>query len=312
MSNLALQLPQPKPDLRITGMWGLGDNLHQRACLRILAEQHSIWLETPYAWLYHDLNLRLMPRPTNLWAQQRNLERERAKFTKEQPPLGCPHWKIWYLKPAIDRYGSILGAMCASFFMPGLERPDFSLPVKDEWRQAAFDLMAQWPIHGRPILIYRPIVLRREWNSANRNPDPAAYAELFAAIRRKFFVVSIASLRPNTEWIVGPEQDVDVKIHNGMPVETMCGLFAEADIVFANAGFAPVMAQAVGTPSIVVYGGRESFRTSNAAGAHLAPTLGIDKDQPCDCHREGCGCAKTISIAPARERILEFVRNAGY
>jgi ADP-heptose:LPS heptosyltransferase len=242
-----------------------------------------------------------------------NIERERAHFTNDRPPLGCPHWKIWYLKPAIDKYGSILAAMNASFFMPDLVTPDFSLPVKDEWRQAAFDLMAPWPIHGRPILIYRPIVLRREWNSANRNPCPAAYRELFRSIRDRFFVVSIASLRPNIEWIVGPEEDADIKIHGGMPIETMCGLFAEADMVFCNAGFAPVMAQAVGTPSIVIYGGRESFRTSNAAGAHLAPTLGIDKDQPCDCHSHHCpGCRKDISIAPTRERVLEFVRHAGY
>jgi ADP-heptose:LPS heptosyltransferase len=297
-------------------MWGIGDNLHQRAALRLLVKEHSVWLETCHAWLYHDLmpdGLKLIVRPTNLWMHRQNIERERHKFSTEAPPFNCPHWKIWYLKPAIDKYGSILGAMNASFFMPDLRAPDFSLPVLPEWRAAARDLIAQWNTKGKPLLVYRPIVLRREWNSANRNPDPDVYHDLFAQIRERFFVISIASLKPSVEWIVGAEEDADIKIHGGMPIEVMCGLFAEASMIFCNAGFAPVMAQAVGTPSIVVYGGRESFPTSNAAGAHLARTLGIDVDRPCDCHSHAHACNnKHVTLPPARARIQEFVRNAGY
>jgi hypothetical protein len=303
-----------KPPLRITGMWGIGDNLHQRAALRLLVKQYSVWLDTCHAWLYHDLmpdGLKLIVRPTNLWMHRQNIERERHKFSTETPPFTCPHWKIWYLKPAIDKYGSILGAMNASFFMPDLQ--DFRLPVLPEWRTAARKLIEEWNTRGKPLLIYRPIVLRREWNSANRNPDPDAYHDLFSQIRERFFVVSVASLKPGTEWIVGAEEDADLKMHNGLPIEIMCGLFAEAAMVFCNAGFAPVMAQAVGTPSIVVYGGRESFRTSNAAGAHLAPTLGIDPDRPCDCHSHAHNCGnKHVTLPPARARIQEFVRNAGH
>src|SRR5262245_19828101 len=92
---------KPKPPLHITGMWGIGDNLHQRAALRILVKQYAVWLETCHAWCYHDLipdGLKLIPRPTRLWMHEKNLIRERHHFTRERPPAGSPHWKIWYLK----------------------------------------------------------------------------------------------------------------------------------------------------------------------------------------------------------------------
>jgi hypothetical protein len=303
--------PGARKPLLITGMFGVGDNLHQRAALRILVEHYDVYLETCHAWLYHDLiakGLKLLPRPTRLWMHAANLEREQSQFTYQRPPNDAPHWKIWYLKHAIDKYGSILEAMNASFFMPGLKSPDFSLPIRQEWRARALDLIATWYMNGKPLLIHRPVVLRKEWDSANRNPDISAYDELYRSIRDRFFVVSIASLAANIEWIVGPKQDVDVRLYRGeLDFETMAALFAEANLVFANAGFAPVMAQAVGTPSITVYGGRESFRTTQRAGAHLAPSLGIDPDRPCDCHSRGCDkCNKRITMGPALARVTEF------
>jgi predicted SAM-dependent methyltransferase len=117
------------------------------------------------------------------------------------------------------------------------------------------------------------------------------------------------------EWIVGPEQSADVKLHSGeLDFETMAALFAEAGLVMSPAGFGPVLAQAVGTPNIAVYGRRESFKTADAAGAHLAPTLGIDPDESCDCHSLAHACQKCradapkrITLPPAIARVKEFV-----
>jgi hypothetical protein len=162
-------------------------------------------------------------------------------------------------------------------------------------------------------MVYRPIVQRREWNGANRNPDPQAYAAIFDAVRDGFQVVSVADLVQHDEWIVGPEQKVDVRLHKGeLTFEDMAVLWSSAALVFCNAGFAPVLAQAVGTPSITVYGGRECFKTTQRAGEHLAPTLGIDPDQTCDCMSERHVCPpKTITLPPPLTKPRRSRRSIG-
>jgi SAM-dependent methyltransferase len=301
---------EPRPSVMIDGMWGIGDNLHQRAPIRALMKTHDVWLSTCHHELYHDLveqGLHLVFKATRLRAQARTIERERGMFRDpHHPPRGCRAIKLWYRKDQIDRYGSILGSMMAECGVSS-PAPDFSMPVKPEWTAKARSLIASWEIGDKPLMLYRPVVLRREWNSASRNPDPAAYARIFEAARHGFFVVSIADLQDKEEWIVGPEQDADVKLHRGeLDFPTIAALFREAHVGFFNAGFAPVLAQAVGLPAITVYGGRESYRTTQKAGAHLAPTLGIDPIRPCDCHTENHSCDKRIDVPVAVRRAVEF------
>lgn len=310
-----IKLPAPvangsRPSIVLDGMWGIGDNLHQRAAIRELMRTHDVWLSTCHHELYHDLveqGLTLTFKSTNLRAQARTIARERGMFAGvEASPSNARRVKIWYKKDGIDRHGSILATILATCGVSP-ERPDFSLPIRAEWREQAKALIASWDTGGRAIMVYRPVVLRKEWNSASRNPDPQAYAEIFAEARKDYFVVSIADLEPSLEWIVGTEQHADVKLHRAeLDFPTMAALFAEANIGFFNAGFAPVLAQAVGLPSIVVYGGRESYRTTQAAGAHLAPTLGIDPIRPCDCHTEMHPCDKRIDVPKAVKAAREF------
>jgi ADP-heptose:LPS heptosyltransferase len=96
-------------------------------------------------------------------------------------------------------------------------------------------------------------------------------------------------------------------LHGGeLDFETLAGLFSEAALVFANPGFSPVLAQAVGAPCIIVYGGNESFRTTNSVGAHLAPTLAIEPIKPCECHSRTHDCDKRIDVEAAKVRVREF------
>ena len=301
-----------RPAVYIDGMWGIGDNLHQRAPIRQLMKDSEVWLSTCHWQLYHDLvaeGLHLVFKSTRLRAQSKTIEREQ-EFFKKAPvePGNTRRIKLWYKKEQIDRYGSILETMMAECGVPG--KGDFSLPIPADWRVRAEALKASWNTGGKPIMLYRPVVRRREWNGESRNPDPAAYAALYEAARQGYFTVSIADLEPKLEWIVGDEQPADIKFHAGeLDFTEMAALFSIADIGFFNAGFAPVLAQAVGLKSIVVYGGRESYRTTQAAGAHLAPTLGIDPINPCDCHTERHGCDKRINMAPALDKVREFVKN---
>jgi hypothetical protein len=290
---------------QMQGMWGAGDCIHQRAVLRELMKAHDVHLQTPSVAPFHDLigqGLKISRLP-----RLKPRIRETTIVQEAPLPRNASVIQMTYGKPQIDRHGSILAAQfaCAGLKMP--ERPDFSLPVPEAWRSAARILIATWPLRGKPLLIYRPIVLNTTWCCPARSPDPDAYAALFAEISEKFFVVSLANLAEGQEWIVGPEQEVDVRLHRDeLDFETMAGLYAEASIVFANPGNATIFAQAVGTPSITIFGGHESFRTTNSAGAHLAPTLAIEPINPCECHARTHDCDKRIDVEAAKAKVREF------
>lgn len=306
----ARQVARVKPPLIVDGMFGIGDCIHQRAFLPDLMLDYDVYLRSTSVLIYHDLvkrGLKVLLKPTRLHAQARTIERERSLFYYGALPANARTVKIWYHKENIDRHGSITEGMVAAAGIQKMPELDFSIPVLKEWRDLARHYIQSWKVGTKPIMIYRPIVLRKEWNSASRNPDVGAYETLFQSLRPHFFVVSIADLKPGVEWIVGPEQDADVKLHKGeLDFPTLVGLFSEVNLVFANAGFAPVLAQAVGAPCITIYGGRESSRTTERAGSHLAPTLSIDPDHPCDCHAAHHKCDKTISLPPALERVKAF------
>lgn len=305
-----------KPPLHFVGMYGIGDCVHQRDVVKLLMRHYDVWLETCHVWVYHDLieqGLKLILRPTSLWMHAQNIEREQrlhpGLYRKVQEvPRGAHQIRNWYHKHQIDVHGSIVETMRAVSGLPA-GPVDFRLPLKPEWVDRAREIVAK--IRGddpRPLMIYRPVVLRREWDGKLRNPDPVAYEQLYLPWRRNFFVLSLASLKKDVEWIVGREQPADYKIHDGsLDMWIMTALVQQADVVFCNAGMAPVLAQAVGTPNVVVYGGRESFRTTQRAGAHLAPTLGVDPINPCDCHSHTHQCDKTIDVAAALPRIEKFL-----
>jgi hypothetical protein len=294
-----------KPSLVVTGMYGLGDCIHQRAPIRELMKQYDVTLEGFYPSITRDLvegGLKFNSLAGRLSPRIRD-------GGKAAPAVrlgnAARHMRLTYNPAEIKKAGSILSAQFASCGLKMPEQPDFSLPVRSEWRDKARALIAAWK-PSKPVLVYRPIVQNKVWECPSRSPDPAAYAELFAEIKDRFFVVSIADLTQQ-EWIVGPEQGADVKLHHGeVDFETLAGLFAESAMVFANPGFSPVLAQAVGAPCIIVYGGNESFRTTNSVGAHLAPTLAIEPVNPCECHARTHDCDKRIDVPAAIEKVIAF------
>jgi hypothetical protein len=304
-----------KPPLHLVGMFGIGDCLHQRAMLREKMKTHTVWLDTPHWLMYWDLHeqgLKLCVRNTNLHAQAKTLARERGLFRDPLPSARTPVMRIGYNADLIRRFGgTITAAICGGANVAYPKYPDFSFPLKPEWVESARKLIATWGLGGKPLLVYRPNVLRKEWDGSIRAPDAGAYNQIYQTIKDRFFVVSLADLRPSIEWITGEEMPADVKLHHGeLDFQTMAALFKEADMVLTPAGFGPVLSQAVGTSVIIVYGCGESYHNTDVAGEHLAPTLGIDPDKACGCYsRRGtcAGCSKRITMAPALARVEEFV-----
>lgn len=302
-----------KRPLLLKGMHGLGDNLHQRALLRQLMADSDVWLESSWVAPYHDLiaaGLKVIARPSTLRTQAKNAAREAAAFYRGPPPPPRSRaMTISYAPREVNARGSVLAAMC---FATGCDygSSDFRLPVPAAWNAKASALIAEWR-PAKPIMIYRPLVERKEWTGCgSRNPDFGHYAELFDAIRDRFFVVSLADLVPGVEWITGRPIAADITLHGGeLDFETLAALTARAALVFAAPGFAVVLAQAVRTPSVCVYGGYEPPTTFNA-GARWSPYLPVVPIRPCACWRHGHACDKRIDMAVALANLERFVHGA--
>lgn len=298
-----------KPFLRVTGQFGLGDCLHQRAVVRELMKTHRVELHSYYTAMYHDLVGKGLDLKLRSGHEPRI--RDAGNDCRISGSVAAGK-RIGYTPELIRQYGSILAAQFASIGLKMPERPDFSLPMPAEWRRVARKAIEGKNPTGKPLMVYRPIILNSTWEAPARSPDPNAYDELYRSIRDRFFVVSICNLNQKGERIVGPKADVDVEFHRGeLEFEALAGLIAEADLVFGNAGFVPVLSQAVGTPVICIYGANESFRTTNQPGAHLAPTLAIEPITPCEHHARTCSCDKTIDMEKALPKVEAFADEHG-
>lgn len=295
--------------LIVRGMLGLGDNIRQRALLRQLMTRHEVWLESSWVSVYHDLiaaGLNVVRKDTRLRTQGKNAEREAAQFSSRRPPAGARPINVWYPPQRVRATGSVLAAMCESVRCD-VRTADFRLPVPASWRTALAERLAPYHI-DKPIMLYRPLVDRpSDWTGCNaRNPDHAAYAELYRSVRDRFCVVSVADLVPGKEWIVGEAIEADITFHAGeLPFEELAALTEASALVFCSPGFAAVLAQAVGAPVACIFGGYENS-SFFFAGAKSAPVLGIDPIHPCECFRHDHSCNKTIDLAAARARLLDF------
>jgi hypothetical protein len=299
-------------DLLIQGMHGLGDNIHSRAAIRQLLPRYArVWLETPWPCLYHDLTasgkLMLLNKESKLRTQRKNAEREAAAFSKGKPPKNTQQLRIWYPPDAVRKHGSVLAAMlCTARLNPDLF--DFSLPLPDAWQQRAAQLI-EVLAPAKPIMIYRPLVERTEWQGcAARNPDAVAYRALFDAIREQFFCISIADLVPKVEWLSGGAMPADMHFHKGeLDVEILAALVQRAALTFASPGFLIPLSQALGVPSVCVFGGYESG-SSFSLGARLSPHLAIEPVTPCACFSHTHQCDKRINLPVAEMRLRRFVQ----
>lgn len=291
------------------GMHGLGDNFHQRAVVKhYLAQGDSVALVTPWPQVYYDLPVEIYLPENSLRTQSLNMIGYRHPRLGPRAPYGFDVEKrVWYTKQGIQKTGAFLTAMFDEMRLPP-HTMDFRFEAKAEWVKRAHELIDPVNQHKKPVLFYRPLVIRSEWPGCdNRNPQTDAYEYLINLIRDKFFVVSVADLAPGIEWISGGDIPADLKFHRGeLSFELMAGLMSMSDAVFCSPGFALVMAQALVTPVICVFGGRENSK-AYSPGAEYTPTVGIDPVNACMCFDHLHNCDKRIDLTHAEMLVNDLM-----
>ena len=301
------------PPILLNGMHGLGDGLHERAIVRELMRSHEVWFKTSWPQMFWDMpQLHTLPLKSPIAWMAKNETRTAAFYGRTQPPPGTRTIGNGYLSrmpKGIKDYGSVLGTMAN---VCGVPVGDFRMPIAPAWSAKA-DAVLDRLRPTKSLMIYRPLIAISEANRLSaqakvaRNPDVDAYYALISTIRDRYFVISLADVNDGVERLIGPQITADAEFHHGeLDFETMAALTASADLAFSSPCFMTVLAQAVGTPLICLFGGFEG-KESFSAGARYSPWLPIEPINPCACWDPACKHDKTIDLPLAHARIEQFI-----
>lgn len=224
---------------------GLGDHILQRPFVRAAVRQYDdVYLETPWPDLYSDLPLRFCRPGSGMRTQAKNIARQSCFVA---PPKN-PSRSVFVTYLGNDMTGSYQSSMEIALPLGDIEYA-FDLP-KYDLPDIAFK---------RPLAIIRPVTLRSESRIASvaRNPLPE-YIEQIAArlMATHYFVVVLADLADNKEWIVGncPPHHLAF-LHGELPLTSLMALVEAADICVGGVGWLTVAAIAYQRPVFTILGG---------------------------------------------------------
>ncbi len=297
--------------LVIDGMNGLGDNIYSRPFIRAACTRYDqVYLRTPWPQFFwdmqHDYNLRFLRPNTRLRTQNKNMQYLSDGTWSVNPDKSHECKKIRYGQRGFRQGLSILKQM--DIALP-LRRSvfDFTLPLKPEWVAKADELYDGFNAK-RPLAIYRPTTIRREWSAPARNPDNSMVRQVSQWLADHYYVVSIADLKKQEEWIEIPGETPDIAFHRGeVEPGTLAALMQRAALTVTPVGFALPMSLAVGAKVLTLYGGsvRPDLlvdpRINQSSSWKLAST------PFCNCTKRFHNCDKRV---PPDEisRVLEDIR----
>lgn len=276
--------------IHLYGRCGLGDNVYWRPLVRRAVQDHNVYLQTPWPELFRDIpGLHfVLPRKTKLRTQLKNIERHRRLYT--HLPSGVRSCRLKYDWTDLPK-SNVLAVMEKHLGLPAdpfvFDLPDFGpSPVKTD----------------RPVAFLRPVTERAEWLNRARNPDPQYVARAAELLRQAgFFVLVVADLEPEKEWLVGPQPVADrIVLRGEWGVEKLMASIQNAAVVVGPIGFIVPTALAFRTPLIAIGGGQ---------GAHNHPDRIIDPRMDTSRVRfilpdPMCGCGEMLHDCP--KEIADF------
>lgn len=218
------------------GMFGLGDNIYQRAVIRELTKTNTVYLQTSWPQLYADLPIHCVRAITRLRTQVKNIDRVTHW---EKPPPGAVMKPVSYA----GFEGTIMHCLCKVY---GVHAP-----------QITFDL-PPLPLQTRaqPYVVVRPVTERTEWISASRGPLPEYVASVTEKLREHFRIISVADLAPDAEVPLHPLPEADETYHAGeFEIMDLLSLVAGAAAVVGGVGWLVPAAIATQVPMFLIFGG---------------------------------------------------------
>lgn len=239
-------------DIYIIPYTGLGDTVYQRPFVKNAAAKYDrVFFRTPWPEVFSDIENVYPVKPhKDFRTQTENIgRRPDFKWATVPPKTLMAHMGYaWYEL-------STVGIMRAL----EVDYPFKTLPFN-------FDLPAKYnecPIDskGKPIAVVRPPTVRREWMVPSRNTLTGNINFCAEELRKRgYFVVSLAHLKKDAEWLTGPPVTADLYLHKGeLNVEQLIGLMRHTAIAVGNSGWIVPMAIACGTPLFIVWGGRGGY-----------------------------------------------------
>jgi hypothetical protein len=165
-------------------------HLHQRAVVRELMKTRSVELQTYYTAMYHDL----IAEGLKVTLVSGHLDpRIRDRGNGSGGKAGRPARQEDRLRSRPDeeaRHAARRDVRLGRAEVPGSAG---LLPAGQAGMAGAARKLVG-DTGGKPIMVYRPIVLNGTWPCPSRSPDPAAYAALYRSIKDRFFTVSVCNL----------------------------------------------------------------------------------------------------------------------
>lgn len=280
----------------VTGMFGLGDNIYQRAVVRDMGPVHLV---TPWPQLYKDLPLvECLPATTVLRTQNKNVRRGW--------PWGAPLHRYAAGKVRVG-YDGADGTMLERFIHYAKLPPG---------RPVRFDLPSFGSITtmlDRPYVVVRPATIRTEWPASSRNPDPHYIAQAAQAAQvAGYAVVCVADIEEGVEDLVGMPPPADIAaLHGEFDVDSLMGLVQHAAGVIGGVGWLLPAALAYRTPMLCIWGG---WGTMNGPARVLDERIDSSAlvqaipDAFCMCNDRDHHCDKAISNF--RRHVDEFLELA--
>lgn len=225
------------------GWLGLGDTIYYRPAARAQAGHRDVYVETAWPELFSDLDVGLVRPNTRYRTQRKNIRRHDDRTPWVPRPGNAES-----VRPGQrTEFGSVPESIVATVDMHGepyvFDLPDFGpSPIRTR---------------TRPLAVLRPVTHRREWLNIARSPDPAYVATAATElVRRGYYVVSVADVDGEQEWIEEPAPTAGRRLHHGelKPTELLA-LVQHADLVVGGVGWIVPACVAMGTPLIVIGGG---------------------------------------------------------
>lgn len=289
-------------NLYFDGMHGIGDNITQRCFIKALVRKgHEVWLKTPLPELYSGIpNLHFVRANSPLRTQRKN--ENRSSVTFEIEPHGLQAHRLFYGNYHLQ-HGGIFKAMEQQFGtepdlmdLPHFPAPGILLP------------------HDKPIALIRPTTERAEWHNASRGPLNEHIDQVARTLADEgFYVVSVADIEPDKEWIPDVEPFAHLRLHHGeLTISEMLALVERSAIIVTGPCVIMCAAIAYHRPMICIQGGcggsNHHSKVTDPHRADLSESLFIYPDNYCMCQEMKHNCDKTISklaekVAPFIERV---------